>query len=287
MNRLPALALLSLLLGAVVPARAAPSYDGCVGTVTELPAVLTAQGTYCLKMNLATPMATGDAITIAGNNVSLDCNHFRMQGSAAGPGTNAIGIRVDNRLNFTLRNCVVRGFRRGVSITGSGSAGHVLVDNRFDGNTQVAIHIQGSANTVRRNLVFDTGAMIAEGEVWGILASGDADILDNTIDGVFPSSGGTQAGSYGIGSVGATTSVIQGNRVRNVDGGNSSDYAIYAVSGTFASIQGNHLIRGQGGGNGNFGIYCGHAAIVTANRMYGYGIALVNCANDGGNIRKP
>jgi hypothetical protein len=287
MNRPAALTLLTLLLCAASPARAAESYDGCGAFVSALPAVLTAQGTYCMKQSLATAMTSGDAITIAGNNVTLDCNHFRLHGAGAGAATQAIGIKVDNRLNFTLRNCIVRGFRRGVRITGTASSGHVVVDNRFDGNRQVAIEINGSANTVRRNLILDTGAMTAEGEVWGIAANGDADIIDNTIDGVVPSGGGTQAGSYGIGLGGSSTSVIQGNRIRNIDGGNSSDYAIYATAGTFVSIEGNQLTRGQGGGNGNFGIYCGQDATVTDNRLHGYGIALVNCDDDGGNVAKP
>ena len=55
---------------------------------------------------------------------------------------------------------------------------------------------------------------------------------------------------------------------------------------TYAEISDNHLQRGSAGGNGNFGVYCSPSMkeIVTGNRMFGYGIDLVNCDDDGGNL---
>ena len=65
-------------------ALAAESYDNCTGFIDSLPATVSTQGTWCLRANLSTAMASGDAIAVAANNVTLDCNDFKIGGLAAG-----------------------------------------------------------------------------------------------------------------------------------------------------------------------------------------------------------
>ena len=87
--------LLAVALAASWPATdavAAPSYDGCAGTIASLPAVITTQGTWCLDADLATGMASGIAIEIRANNVTLDCNGFKVGGLAAGVSTQTYGV---------------------------------------------------------------------------------------------------------------------------------------------------------------------------------------------------
>ena len=80
--------------------------------ITTLPAVITVQGVYCFKGNLATAMASGNAIDIQTNNVVLDLNGFKLGGLSAGLGTNTFGIYALDRQNITIRNGTIRGFRQ-------------------------------------------------------------------------------------------------------------------------------------------------------------------------------
>ena len=93
---------LALLLGAPRPAHAAKSYDNCTGFITSLPAVITNPGTWCLNADLSTTVSTdtssGGAITIQADNVTVDCNEFRITALAG-----AIGGPLET---FSNSNCV-------------------------------------------------------------------------------------------------------------------------------------------------------------------------------------
>src|SRR4029079_11229258 len=127
-------------------ALAAQSYDNCTGYITVLPAIISTQGTWCLKQDLATANATGAAITINTNNVTIDCNNFKLGGLAAGLGTTAIGIHAAARINATARHCNIRGFLGCIYFSGITGGGHAIEDNRFDGNTYVAAQIEGDGS---------------------------------------------------------------------------------------------------------------------------------------------
>ena len=92
--------------------------------IASLPATLSSQGVYCLKQDLSTAIASGNAITVAVNNVTIDCNGYKLGGLAAGITTRAYGIRADGRVNTVVRNCNVRGFFAGMWM--QGGAGHVI-----------------------------------------------------------------------------------------------------------------------------------------------------------------
>ena len=110
----PLLVLLALVLG---PAPARAETVSCT-PITSLPAVITVQGIYCFTGHLSTGMTSGNAIDIQTNNVVLDLNGFKLGGLAAGPGTFAVGIHVDDRRNITIKNGTVRGFFRGDLVGG-------------------------------------------------------------------------------------------------------------------------------------------------------------------------
>ena len=111
---LGALILLALALFAARPADAAESYDNCNNTISSLPAVIATQGTWCFKGDLATAITSGSAITVNTNNVTIDCNNFKLGGLAAGLGTSTYGIFANNRFNISVRHCNVRGFYVGI-----------------------------------------------------------------------------------------------------------------------------------------------------------------------------
>ena len=152
MNRFQRVALLLIACAASAPAvQAAGSYDNCTGYVDSLPATLATQGTWCLRHDLSSAMVSGEAITIGANNITLDCNGFKLGGLAAGPDTTTIGIFAANRTNITVRDCAIRGFYGGIYL--NGGRGHRVEDNRLDQHRGFGITVTGDGGSlVQRKL---------------------------------------------------------------------------------------------------------------------------------------
>jgi hypothetical protein len=152
--------------GASGPAAAAESYDSCFGFIDALPATITTQGTWCLRQNLDTSATTGNMIEIQTNNVTIDCNGFRMRGSGGGASTTATGIYANGRLNITIRRCTIRGFSLGIQA--AGGSGVIVEDNLIDQSRFVGINTAGAGSIVRRNIVTSSGGAPASGAAYGI-----------------------------------------------------------------------------------------------------------------------
>ena len=214
-------------------AHAAEGYDNCTGFIDTVPATIGAQGTWCLRHDLSTAITGGAAITIAVNNVTLDCNGFKIGGLAAGIGTGARGVYANDRLNSTVRNCAVRGFQVGIDLDGVG-AGHLVEDNRLDNNTWMGIEVRGDNNRVQRNRVYDTGGS-SLGSAWGMHVI-NADVIDNTVAGVVAA--GSAHNAIGISMEGWGIEV-RGNQVRGlVPGGTGVTRGLVNNFGT-ANFTGN------------------------------------------------
>ena len=216
-------------------------------------------------------------------SVTIDCNHFKLGGLQAGAGTQAYGIATE-RLNLTVRNCAIRGFRRGINAGGAGAGGHLIESNRFEANRETAINLSGTGNIVRGNFIVDTGAASDNASAYGIYFVGDGVVIDNTIDGVWPAEG-LHLGTTGIALVFSNAAVARQNRVFNVDAGTASAHGISVYFGTFATVTDNDIVRGTAGLD-SIALYCGSDAIVTDNRVYGYESGLSGCDDDGGNLVK-
>lgn len=286
-HRLTALGLLLALPGLGWPfaSHAAESYDNCTGFVDSLPAVISTQGTWCLRQDVATPIASGNAITVNTNNVTIDCNDFKIGGLAAGVSTNAYGIYSANRQNTTVRNCNIRGFRHGIRLDGSG-AGHLVEDNRLDNNTFNGIFVRGDGSTVRRNIVGDTGGVPDSFGLWAIYTYYDVDVLDNTINGVVatPGSFDSVTGIYAINNYNGT---VSGNRVRGLISDPSRPDLVFGIyvdpQTSRATVIGND-VHGLGGGKGiACPTYAGSTIIVKDNVINGFAQGIAFCANGGGN----
>jgi hypothetical protein len=265
-------------------ARAAQSYDSCDYFITSLPAVANAQGTWCLRQDLSTAIASGSAIAVTANNVTLDCNQFKLGGLPAGAGTQAIGI-ASYRDNVTVRNCHVRGFRIGFSGS-STETGQLIEDNRFQGNTAVGIDVGGERSIVRRNLVLDTGGSATGIAIFaGISSGGGVDVLDNTIDGVEADTSGHDAVGLLVAGPGAG-GMVKGNRVRNVVGTDGSQPFAVKVFSHPNSLVGNHL--GGAASAVDHGLYCADASSrAQGNVINGFYFSLQGCGDAGGNIVPP
>ena len=190
-------------------ARAAQSLDTCAGFIDTLPAVISTQGVWCLRHDLATSMPSGSAINISTNNVTIDCNDFKIGGLGAGNASTTYGIHAASRQNVTARHCNVCGFHTGIYVYGG--AGHLVEDNRLDNNLAFGIFLSADNSLVQRNRVFDTGGFAGTYYSYGIFTV--ADTLENTVSGVFATA--TDTTPYGIAAHGSGTTV-HGNRVRGL-----------------------------------------------------------------------
>jgi hypothetical protein len=277
--------MLALTLVAPQTANAAESYDNCTGFITSVPAVITTSGTLCLKQDLATAMTAGNAITINANNVTVDCNDFKVGNLAAGDGTATIGIYAANRQNVTVRHCNIRGFYRGMLLFGTGG-GHVAEDNRLYGNTSIGMWVAGDGSVVRRNVVSDTGGSTyyQEGEnVYGIYTQDEVDVIDNTVSGVWAIAVVNPYGNAtGIHTSSDDAGSVMGNRVRGLTPVGEFGFA-YGIS-NFANgrlvIRDNDLI---GAGSPGSGMLCTNSGLARAkgNVINGFISGLNGCVDDG------
>jgi parallel beta-helix repeat protein len=273
---------LAILLGAARPAHAAESYDNCTGFITSIPATINTQGTWCLKQDLATAITSGVAITVNANNITIDCNDFKLGGLAAGAGTQTFGIYSTTQSNTTIRHCNIRGFYRGIYLSGGGG-GNIIEDNRFDGNTWMAADTHGDGSVIRRNRVFDTGGttVVSFGGALAIVAYDSVDILDNTVSGAIALAGSNN-NVYGIYTNGNPSGTISGNRVRSlVKDGTGVDYAIYNTGSGRIALHDNDLTGDVS--TGSVGIICDDTnSRVQNSRINGFATAISGCYNAGG-----
>jgi len=259
-------------------AQAAESYDNCSGFIDSVPATITTQGVWCLRADLSTALASGYAITVAVNNVTIDCNHFKLGGLAAGAASQTWGI-VSTRLNTVIRNCNIRGFYRGVYI-GSGG-GNVVEANRFDGNLYGAVFVSGGGSTIRGNLVLDTGGSSVSPDIaHGIEGRFGTDIIDNTIFNVSTNAAITTV--YGIAAQNNGHGVVRDNRIKGVvsHGVDGRAYGIFGFASDGMVIRGNDVLGS--GIPSSVGIACSsNQSTAFGNVIARFDTGISQCATSG------
>lgn len=250
--------------------------------IDTAPAVIDEPGHYCLDANLAVPsLPYGSAIAIEANHVTLDCRHHAIVGEMTdeeGPAISAVHGRNSN--NLVVRNCVVRGLAGGIVVGTRGTVfvpplGVVIENNHLDGGG-ISVHAEGGiirGNTLVRNLY---GA---------IAATGNVDIIDNTVDGVYDPEGGATA----IFVRESQGSIISGNRIRNVSGAFGDSFGIvttYFENSNAISLRDNIITNaGQTPGTAMLCNPDGDASneVATGNLWVGFTTGLSNCVDGGGN----
>lgn len=271
-----------LLFGTVFSncSRAAESYDNCTGFIDSIPATIDSQGTWCLRKDVSTGISSGYGILVLANNVTVDCNNFKVGGLAAGAATSAKGISIPNGFNTTIRNCNIRGFE--IGIVSSGGGGHLIEDNSLDGNTRYGMAIYSAASTVRNNVIRNTGGSTSIDGATGISTEADIDIINNTINGV-TTLAGDESDVRGIESISGVASggSITGNRVRGLaPGGVHPSIGILSVTGTV--IRGNEV---QGSGSAGTGILCfNNSATSRDNVVSGFATGVANCMSSDDSV---
>ena len=250
--------------------------------ITSLPATITTQGAYCLHKDLSTNVNSGAAIEIKTNNVTLDCNGWKVGGLSAGISTDARGIYASNRQNITIRNCGVRGFRTGIYI--GGGAGHLIEDNRVDNSTGVGIQLSGDAITMRRNRIIDTGGKPGSVSSYGIYLSGTGtSISDNQVVNVTVTGDSSGNGYvYGIVFTGTGHEIARNQFINLIPAGTGKAYGTYGGGGTTVSLRDNTAMNptptsGTGIDGGDSVSQC------RGNMSRGFTTALAYCTDVSGN----
>ena len=273
-----------LLAAAVIPcASAAESYDNCTGVITTLPATISTQGTWCLKANLSTGITTGNAITIATNNVTIDCNDYKLGGLPAGDATNAVGIYSSEKLNTTVRRCGIRGFMAGIQLAGGNTSGTLIEDNRFDQNTYRAIEIEGGGHVIRKNRIVDTGGRPGSNSTVGIQVTGSESLVtENVISGLTVTNTGGVV--IGINATGGTSDVSH-NMITGLVSNQGPIRGITVGSSRASSIRANTVLSSVTlMGNG---VSASSANVCSENKIVGYYWAFSGgCSNGGNNSSK-
>jgi nitrous oxidase accessory protein NosD len=282
------LILLAMLALGLAPgtSRAAESFDACTNLIQVLPATLSVQGTYCFDQDLAPNMASGNAITVTASHVIIDCNGFRLDNTAAGGATTAIGIASTDMANLTIRHCDIRGFRMGARIYGT-TGGHVIEDNRFQQNRYNGLNVHGSGSVVRRNLVLDTGGSTIADFSMGIYTNFSVDVLDNTVSGVVARVGSVAGNAYGIHTEANTAGNVSGNRIRGITRqGTGASWGIYNSNSGRVTLADNDLVSLSP--TNAYGLRC-HDSLgsSTGNVINGFAAGHINCAPDGNNVVAP
>jgi hypothetical protein len=285
MHPLKGLFLLVLLVTGARQVSAAESYDNCAGFIDTLPATISTQGVWCLRHDLATAITSGDAITIDANNVTLDCNGYKVGGLAGGPGTWARGVYVPfPRVNATVRNCNVRGFWLGLFLFGDR---HLVERNRLDANTFVGISSHGNGIVIRANAVNDTGGMPDERDATAIEAQGAGTrVLDNSIHGVAPA-GWPDGQKRPIGIL-IERGIAQGNRITGL-AQNGIQPAVGIAVGTDgrAIVRGNVTMQYASTVGLGIGVSPSATAICQDNVVQGYQYGITAACEQSGNLVQP
>jgi Right handed beta helix region len=204
----------TLVAGAGLSASAEGTREAC-WPILRAPRTISYPGHYCLVRSVSTHILTGAAITIAADDVVLDLRGHILDGSAAGPATEAVGIGAVGRSNITIRNGIVRGFLAGIQLTDQGaSRGHVIEGVTADRNTSRGIESEGAGLRIEGNHVRQTGGSTSPlgARAYGLLLRApESVVLDNEITGT----SGSGSFVYGILATGSDGSTIEGNRIAN------------------------------------------------------------------------
>lgn len=253
--------------------------------ITSVPTVISTQGVYCFTGHLFTSIASGKAIEITVNSVTIDMNGYKLGGLGAGDGTVAYGIFASKRKNIVIRNGVVRGFFYGILLSDTSphtdSQGHLVEDVLADQNTLVGIAVLGRGNTLRRNQVVDTGGSTMNRDAYGMMVHGPgAQVLDNRIvtTAARVDGGGV---AYGIQAALSDDSIIQNNRLSVIQGdGAGTGRGIYITGSDYLTVRGNTVTSADYGVFyfGSSGVYKDNVADNIAVVKY------VNGTDGGGNF---
>jgi hypothetical protein len=235
-------------LSALVLAAAAHAETNNCTEITSVPYFANTPGIYCLKSSLSFTGSAGSAIEIQSDDVVLDLNGHLLDGSAAGAGTSAWGIRAANHKNVTVRNGTIRGFYVGMFIGWITAewTGNVVEHLLLDRSTGYAMITYGPGIVIRKNRITKTGGSAFSASPVGIYAGGaGAHVIDNEVIDTVESGGGL---ARAISLDSAPGAAVERNVISNASLGPSSSYAVYILnSSNRSTVVGNRIANLRNG----------------------------------------
>jgi len=283
--------LLSLLVLTMLShrAHAAESYAGCTGFVPSLPYTISTPGIWCLNKTLNTQATSGISLTIASDNVTLDCNGFAISGNNKLRTGLMTAIYGKDRHITTVRHCTVFSFDKGLDLQSTGAGGgHVVEDNNVYSMTMFGLRVEGDGSVVRHNLVSRVGASNSTnptGTTWGIYTVGSVNLSDNTVDGIIARQG-SNGSAYGIYTWKNPDGTIEGNRVHNLyASGTGNIFGIANIASGRVSVLDNDLFDYTHIGTG---VSCADSSgRLKGNIINGFALAVLRCGKAKDNDISP
>lgn len=148
--------------------------------------IIIAPGSYCLTA-VFTPVSPGGiTIDIGSNDVTLDCNGFRVLGPVIAPDLvttdTTVGIYIGTSNRVTVRNCRVVGHQTGIFVGRAEdglerSRDVTLENNTLENNGRAIFYNDEGTSLIRNNVV--TGAQLRGFEAYA--APGQVTIRDNVV----------------------------------------------------------------------------------------------------------
>ena len=188
--------------------------------ITKVPFNITKPGLYLVKKDLVfapTIAASGQAITIGADDVTLDLGGHVISSSAVQNGTNTtvgIGLASAPSLHVTIRNGVLRNFNHGIRLEIMGDSSRVLIEDMFISNSGTGgILARAASIEIRRCKIVDTGYNQVFNATFGITAFGLGltRIVDNEI--------ATTVSSPPTIGISTSSGIVERNRLRGNTGG--------------------------------------------------------------------
>ena len=242
MKRLYQLAALVLL------ASPAAAFAQSCTTINAIPAGITAPGKYCLARDFTVNLASGVAIGIGTNDVTIDCDGHMLKNLSTAADNGSVAIKAVGRNNIVIENCrVIGGWMNGIDLEQSNTVANKnyyinVRDNYVAGPFWHGIKVWGSAIEVRGNQVYDVGrrpnTYAAGIRVGGSNASTrQQTVRDNTVVGT----NSPYSNAYGIFSDNSMSSVFLDNSIVATQAKYGvAAYGLY-VMGYYNRISDNHV----------------------------------------------
>jgi hypothetical protein len=154
-----------------------PGPSPAVTVITSLPHTINAPGVFVLKQSLSYSSGTGNAISVAASNVTIDLSGYTITNTADQSTTTANCIYGNNEGNLTVENGQIFGFEYGVYMNGPTSAslnaGHVVQAVHFNNCTGVGVFFQYGDNCLVQNCQFfsigtTTGGVLVNSSAAGV-----------------------------------------------------------------------------------------------------------------------
>lgn len=220
--------------------------------IASLPATIAQPGKYCLSKDFVLNSATAKAITIAANDVVLDCQGHTIRNSATSNAGTSEGIYAFGRNGLTVQNCrVLGGFANGISLIQDNAASNKsyyinIQNNYIAGPFNHGIRAFGSAIEIRNNRVYDIGGQLNT-YAFGIRVAASTQasspkfhlVHENVVAGI----NSPYNNAYGIYSENSIAGLFRMNDVTGTTASNPGfrSYA-FRVGGSVNTIADNHIV---------------------------------------------